>query len=282
MWKNGMDIAWCPGCGNFALLDAINRLLESSDIPRNHFLFVSGIGQGAKLPHYLKGVNVFNGLHGRALPAAQAAKIANGDLTVVAESGDGCMYGEGGNHLLAAIRRNIDITVIVHDNQIYGLTKGQASPTTQEGTKTTAQTLGVMAEPFNPMAVAVAMDCSFVARAFVGEPEHLVATLQAAIRHPGFALVDVLQQCVSFNKVNTFAWYREHIQKLPATYNPTDRQTALATALETGDHIPIGILYTHKRPAYGDLHPVLAGKPPLAERWSEDTTRYEALLDELA
>jgi 2-oxoglutarate ferredoxin oxidoreductase subunit beta len=144
MWKNGMDIAWCPGCGDFAVLEAVNRILEASEVPRNHFLYVSGIGQAAKLPQYLKGVNVFNGLHGRALPAAQAAKIANNDLTVVVHSGDGCSYGEGGNHLLAAMRRNVDLTLVVHDNQVYGLTKGQASPTTAMGTTTVAQTQGVM------------------------------------------------------------------------------------------------------------------------------------------
>jgi 2-oxoglutarate ferredoxin oxidoreductase subunit beta len=282
MWKNGMDVAWCPGCGNFAILDAVNHLLETSDIPRNHFLYVSGIGQAAKLPHYLKGVNVLNGLHGRALPAAQAAKIANDDLTVVVHSGDGCIYGEGGNHLLAAMRRNVDITVIVHDNQVYGLTKGQASPTTAMGTTTVAQTLGVMLEPFNPLATAIAMDCSFVARTFVGDPDHMVSIMRAAIRHHGFALVDVLQQCVTFNKVNTFGWYRERVQKLPEDYDPTNRQAAFAKALEWDDHIPAGILYIHERPSYSDLHPVLNGKPPLWQRWTGDLAPCEALLDEMA
>lgn len=282
MWKNGMDIAWCPGCGNFALLDAVNRLIESSDVPRSHFLYVSGIGQAAKLPLYLKGVNVLDGLHGRALPAAQAAKIANRELTVVVHSGDGCNYGEGGNHLLAAIRRNVDITLIVHDNQVYGLTKGQASPTTALGTTTVAQTLGVMLEPFNPMATAVALDCSFVARTFVGDQEHLVSTMRAAIHHHGFSLVDVLQQCVTFNKVNTFGWYKERVQRLPEDYDPTDRETAFKTALAWGDHIPIGILYTHERPSYEDLHPVLDDQPPLWQRWNTDMATYTPLLDELA
>jgi 2-oxoglutarate ferredoxin oxidoreductase subunit beta len=282
MWKNGMDIAWCPGCGNFALLDAVNHLLETSEIPRNHFLYVSGIGQAAKLPHYLKGVSVLNGLHGRALPVAQAAKIANGDLTVVVHSGDGCNYGEGGNHLLAAMRRNVDITLIVHDNQIYGLTKGQASPTTSMGTTTVAQTLGVMLEPFSPLATAVALDCSFVARTFVGDPEHMATTMRAAIRHHGFALVDVLQQCVTFNKINTFGWYKERVQKLPDDYDPTDRQAAFAKALEWGDHIPIGVLYVHERPSYGDLHPALHNKPALWQNWTTDMAPYGALLDELA
>lgn len=282
MWKNGTDIAWCPGCGNFALLDTVNRLLETSDIPRNHFLYVAGIGQAAKLPHYLKGVNVLNGLHGRALPAAQAAKIANNDLTVIVHTGDGCCYGEGGNHLLAAMRRNVDMTVIVHDNQVYGLTKGQASPTTAMGTTTVAQTLGVMLEPFNPMATAIAMDCSFVARTFVGDPEHMKSTILAAIRHHGFALVDVLQQCVTFNKVNTFGWYKERVLKLPDDYDPSNSQAAFARALEWGEHIPIGILYVHERPAYSDLHPALSERPPLWQQWTSDLTPCGVLLDEMA
>jgi 2-oxoglutarate ferredoxin oxidoreductase subunit beta len=213
---------------------------------------------------------------------AQAAKIANGDLTVVVHSGDGCNYGEGGNHLLAAMRRNVDITLIVHDNQIYGLTKGQASPTTSTGTTTVAQTLGVMLEPFSPLATAVALDCSFVARTFVGDPEHMATTMRAAIRHHGFSLVDVLQQCVTFNKVNTFDWYKERVQKLPEDYDPMDRQAAFAKALEWGDHIPIGVLYVHERPTYGDLHPALHDKPALWQSWSTDMAPYEALLDEMA
>lgn len=281
MWKNGMDIAWCPGCGNFALLDAVNHMLETSDIPRDHFLYVSGIGQAAKLPHYLKGVSVLNGLHGRSLPAAQAAKIANNDLTVIVHSGDGCMYGEGGNHLLAAMRRNVDITVIVHDNQVYGLTKGQASPTTAMGTTTVAQTLGVMMEPFSPLATAVAMDCSFVARTFVGDPVHMASTLRAAVRHHGFALVDVLQQCVTFNKVNTFGWYKERVQNLPDNYNPNDRPAAFTKSLEWGDHIPIGVLYVHERPTYNDLHPALREKLPLWQQWTANLSPYGALLDEM-
>ncbi len=169
MWKNGMDIAWCPGCGDFALLDAVNRLLETGDIPRNHFLYVSGIGQAAKLPLYLKGVNAFSSLHGRALPVAQAAKIANGDLTVVVHSGDGCTYGEGGNHLMAAMRRNVDITLVVHDNQVYGLTKGQASPTTSMGTTTVAQTL-VSWWSLSIRWQLRWIGFAFVARTFVGDP----------------------------------------------------------------------------------------------------------------
>ncbi|MFW5837214.1 MAG: thiamine pyrophosphate-dependent enzyme, partial [Desulfovibrionaceae bacterium] len=207
------ETAWCPGCGNFSINKAVKQALAGLGLAPSQVLLVSGIGQAAKNPHYLK-CNVFNGLHGRSLPPAQGAKLANPGLTVIAESGDGCQYGEGGNHFLSALRRNVNITCLAHDNQIYGLTKGQASPTTFQGQKTKAQPYGAPSAAFNPMAVAVAMGCGFVARGFSGEIDHLADLLQQAIRHDGFALVDVFQPCVSFNKVNTFKWYQERCYKL--------------------------------------------------------------------
>ncbi|MFW6325083.1 MAG: 2-oxoacid:ferredoxin oxidoreductase subunit beta, partial [Desulfovibrionales bacterium] len=213
------ETAWCPGCGNFSILKAVKESLAGLEIPPHRALFVSGIGQAAKTPHYLK-CNCFNGLHGRGLPPAQAAKMANPELTVIVESGDGCNYGEGGNHFLAAIRRNMDITMLVHDNQVYGLTKGQASPTTMEGTRSKSQPFGPPSRSFNPMAVAVAMEASFVARGFSGETDHLVDLIQQAVRHRGFSLVDIFQPCVSFNKVNTHKWYKEHCYKLD-DHDPT-------------------------------------------------------------
>lgn len=197
-----VDIAWCPACGNFAILDIIKQTLTELEI--NPLAIVSGIGQAGKIPHYFK-TNVFHGLHGRALPVATAIKMANPDLAVIAESGDGCMYAEGGNHFIHTIRRNPDITMIVHNNMVYGLTKGQASPTSQIGFKTPIQTKGVFLEPFNPIAVAIALDASFVARAFAGDKEQTKKILKKAITHKGFSLVDILQPCVSFNKdENTF------------------------------------------------------------------------------
>ncbi len=165
-----IDIAWCPGCGNYPILKTVKQALAELEISSANLVFVSGIGQAAKAPHYLK-TNVFNGLHGRALPPATAIKAANPNLTVIVESGDGDMYGEGGNHFIHTIRRNPDITVIVHNNMVYGLTKGQASPTSQKGFVTPVQVNGVFLEPFNPLAVAVALDASFVARIFTGNPE---------------------------------------------------------------------------------------------------------------
>ncbi|MFP4314931.1 MAG: thiamine pyrophosphate-dependent enzyme [Desulfovibrionales bacterium] len=253
------ETAWCPGCGNFSILRALKKALSGLDIAPHQVLFVSGIGQAAKTPHYLK-CNCFNGLHGRGLPPAQAAKLANPGLNVIVESGDGCNYGEGGNHFLAAVRRNVDLTMLVHDNQVYGLTKGQASPTTMEGAKSKSQPFGPPSTPFNPMAVAVAMRASFVARGFSGEIEHLVDLVQQAIQHKGFSLVDIFQPCVSFNKVNTFKWYQEHCYKLE-DHDPTNWDAAMEKAMEFGDKIPLGVIYKNDRDVFGSNIPTLPGKP---------------------
>lgn len=246
------ETAWCPGCGNFSIRKAVVAALTELGLPPHKVVFASGIGQAAKAPHYIR-VNVLNGLHGRSLPAATGIKLANPELTVLAESGDGCSYGEGGNHFLAAIRRNIDITAIVHDNQIYGLTKGQASPTTPKGQRTKTQPHGAPSEAFNPVAVAVAMGAGFVARGFSGDIDHLAGLIVAAVRHPGFSLIDVFQPCVSFNKVNTHAWYKEHCYRLGDDHDPADRQAALARALESDARIPIGILWKSDRPAFAPM-----------------------------
>jgi 2-oxoglutarate ferredoxin oxidoreductase subunit beta len=244
--------AWCPGCGNFPLLKAVKQALVRRNLEPHQVLFVAGIGQAAKTPHYLN-ANVFNGLHGRAVPVATGAKLANPNLVVIAESGDGCMYAEGGNHFLAAIRRNIDITLIVHNNQVYGLTKGQASPTSDEGFMTKAQLEGVAEAPFNPVAVAVAMHAGFVSRSFAGMEEHLVDVIVQAIDHQGFSLVDVLQPCVSFNRTNTFKWYRDRCKPLLSSYDPTDWEAAIKVALQWGESIPIGVIYRNIRPSLGEL-----------------------------
>ena len=245
------ETAWCPGCGNFSILEAVKKALAASDLEPHQVLFVSGIGQAAKAPHYLN-ANVFNGLHGRSLPVATGAKLTNPDLVVIVESGDGCNYGEGGNHFLAAIRRNIDVTLLVHNNQIYGLTKGQASPTTAEDFVTKAQPEGVFSAPFNPIAVAVAMQAGFVARAFSGMVDHLSELIREGIAHAGFALIDILQPCVSFNKVNTFAWYKKRSYTLPTEYDPRDWGNAMKTATEWDEKIPLGIIYRNARRSLGE------------------------------
>jgi len=238
-----IDIAWCPGCGNFGILNTLKKALSEMDIEPTNLVLVSGIGQAAKIPHYFK-TNIFNGLHGRALPAATAIKAANPALTVIAESGDGDMYGEGGNHFIHTIRRNPNIANIVHNNMVYGLTKGQASPTSQLGFKTQVQINGVFLEPFNPIAVAIALDASFVARAFAGDMDKTKEILKKAITHKGYALVDIFQPCVSFNKINTFQWFKEHTYYLRDSHQVTDRNKAFKKAIET-EKLPLGIFYTN-------------------------------------
>ncbi|MGI2336595.1 MAG: thiamine pyrophosphate-dependent enzyme [Dehalogenimonas sp.] len=254
--------AWCPGCGNFGILRAVNQALVELQLEPWQMLMVSGIGQAAKLPHYTR-TNIFNGLHGRPLPAAIGAKTVNTELTVIAESGDGDAYGEGGNHFIQAMNRNPDITYLVHNNQVYGLTKGQASPTTDLGFTTKLNPDGAWVA-LHPLALAVAADCSFIARGFAGDPDHLAGLISQAIRHPGFALVEILQPCVSFNKKNTFQWYQERVYKLEAEsgYDPTDRMAAFGKALEWGETIPIGIIYRQPRETF-DEYLGTAGKEPL-------------------
>jgi 2-oxoglutarate ferredoxin oxidoreductase subunit beta len=251
------DIAWCPGCGNFSILKTFDKAVAAAGIDRHKLVLVSGIGQAAKLPHYTQ-ANVFNGLHGRALPAAVGIKLANHDLTVVITSGDGDMYGEGGNHFLHNIRRNVSVKAFVHNNQVYGLTKGQASPTSDLGFVTKAQPHGVLSPSFNPLAIAVIEDCSFVARSFAGDPKHLQEMMVAALQHDGgFALLDILQPCPTFNRRNTFKWYRDRVKKIGEEHDPYDRQKASDLAFKWGDEIPIGIIYRSSRASFESRLPVL-------------------------
>ncbi len=252
--------AWCPGCGNFALLKTLDKALDEAEIDRRKLVLVSGIGQAAKLPHYTE-ANVFNGLHGRALPAAAGIKLANHELTVVITSGDGDMYGEGGNHLLHAMRRNVGVKAFVHDNQVYGLTKGQASPTSETGMVTKAQPAGVAASPVHPLALAIIEDVSFVARSFTGEADHLREMMLAALATDGFALLDILQPCPSFNHRNTFKWYKERVRAVGEDHDPTDRAAALELAMTWGEEIPIGVYYRGGRASYESKVPVLADGP---------------------
>lgn len=239
-----IDIAWCPGCGNFGIRTTLMNALEDLNIKPQNLVMVSGIGQAAKMPHYIR-CNTFNGLHGRAIPPAVAIKASNPELTVIAESGDGDMYGEGGNHFMHNIRRNPNITNIVHDNMVYGLTKGQASPTSQKGFYTPVQVNGVILEPFNPIAVAIALDASFVARANIGDVDQTKEILKKAIMHEGYALVDVFHPCVSFNKVNNYKWFKENTYYLEDSHDPKNREQAFKRATEK-EKLPLGIFYINK------------------------------------
>jgi 2-oxoglutarate/2-oxoacid ferredoxin oxidoreductase subunit beta len=256
----GQTPAWCPGCGNFGILKTIKKTLIDLGMEPHQVTMVSGIGQAAKLPHYTR-VNTFNGLHGRALPVATGIALANHGQLVIVETGDGDCYAEGGNHFVHAIRRNVNIKLFVHDNQIYGLTKGQASPTSEEGMVTKLQPFGVLAQQENPLTLAIALNCSFVARGFAGDMDFLQQLMSAAIRHKGFALIDILQPCITFNRLNTFKWYRERVYHLENDYNPADRDRAFVRAREWGERIPTGIFYRYERPLFEERVPVIQDLP---------------------
>jgi len=274
-----IDIAWCPGCGNFGILNILKQTLAELNILPQDLVIVSGIGQGAKIPHYLK-THMFNGLHGRALPPATAIKAVNPKLTVIAESGDGDMYGEGGNHFIHAIRRNPDITNIVHNNMVYGLTKGQASPTSQRGFVTPIQNQGVFLEPFNPLAVAIALDASFVARAYAADIPQAKEILKQAIQHKGYALVDIFQPCVTFNKINTYNWFKEHVYYLDKNHDPTNRIEAFRRAIEQ-EKLPLGIFYVNnKKPIFEETIGVYEKeKQPISLRTINRTKKITELLN---
>lgn len=255
----GIESAWCPGCGNFGILSAVKNALVELGLEPHQVLMVSGIGQSGKLPHYMK-CNTFNSLHGRPVPPAIAAKIANPKLTVIAVSGDGDGYGEGGNHFIHSMRRNHDITYLVHNNQVYGLTKGQASPTSDTGFVTKTTPHGAPS-PVSPLALAIVTGAAFVARGFAGDVKHLTELIKEGITHRGFTLIDILQPCVSFNHRNTYDWYSERVYKLDdeGGYEPSDKMSALEKAMEWGDRIPTGVLYRQERPTFEEQFPVLVG-----------------------
>jgi 2-oxoglutarate ferredoxin oxidoreductase subunit beta len=273
----GQIPAWCPGCGNFGILKAFKEAVVELGLEPHQFTIVSGIGQAGKFPHYLK-CNTFNGLHGRTLPVATGIRLANHEMLVIAVAGDGDCYGEGGNHLIHAMRRNINVKLFVHDNQIYGLTKGQASPTSLEGMITKNQPFGVFSEQLNPIILAAANDCSFVARSFAGDSLHLKEIIKEAINHKGFSLVDILQPCVTFNKINTYEWYKQRVYHIDPEYNPENRIDAFKKALEWGERIPIGIIYKNHRPILEERIPVIKDNPLIKQ--SFDLSRLESTMKE--
>jgi 2-oxoglutarate ferredoxin oxidoreductase subunit beta len=276
-FKSNDAITWCPGCGDFGILNSLKKALVVLGKEPKDILLVSGIGQAAKLPHYIK-CNCFNGLHGRALPPAVGAKIANRELTVIVTTGEGDCYGEGGNHLIHNIRRNVDITVIVHNNQVYGLTKGQASPTTDAGYKTKIQANGVILEPMRALEMAIALGCGFVARGYSADSGHLSWLIGEGIKHKGFSLIEVLQPCVTYNKKNTYEWYSKRVYKIGEndSYNPVDKISAMQKAEEWEEKIPIGIIYRNENLSYGEKSG-LDKNTPLVDSKVEDIDISEAL-----
>ncbi len=255
---------WCVGCGDFAIVGALKQALAELDIPNHQTVISSGIGCSGKTPHYINTYG-FEGLHGRALPVASGIKLANHKLNVIALGGDGDGYGIGAGHFVHVMRRNYDMTYIVHDNQIYGLTTGQASPTTQVGMKTKTTPNGVVESQFNPLATAIIGGASFVGRAFAGDIIHLKTMMKEAISHRGFALLDVLQPCVTFNKLNTYDFFTQRCYKLSESgHDSSDKLKALEKAMEdyssNYSKIPVGVFYKVDKPTYEDTIPWLKDK----------------------
>lgn len=258
---------WCPGCGNYVLLSTLKAVISELELQPENVVVVSGIGCGSKMPHFIKTYG-FEGLHGRILPVATGVKLANKNLTVIAVGGDGDGYGIGGNHFIHAARRNIDVTYIVQNNSVYGLTKGQYSPTSQRGFVSPTSPFGAIDEPVNPVSLAISSGATYVARAWYMDANHLKELIKNGVKHKGFALIDVLQPCLTFNKINTIEWYTEKIYKLEETeYKPNDKLIAFEKSQEFYPKIPIGLFYKEDgKPTYEDQLPQTEGKQPAEQK----------------
>lgn len=273
--------SWCPGCGNFGIFIALKNALVELNIKPENILLVAGIGCSGNGVNFLKAYG-WHSLHGRALPTAVGAKLANKDLTVIVMAGDGDGYGEGMAHFIHAVRGNANITYITHDNQLYALTTAQSAPTTDKGTRTKSTPDGLIEEKANPISLALSAGGSFVARGFSGDATHLKELLKKAILHQGFSLVDVFQPCVTFNKVNTFKFFFDRLYNLDKKegYQTNDVLMAQKEAMVWGDKIAYGLFYEDKRPSYDKYLPQLNG-PALAKRPMK-VRNIEQLLREFA
>lgn len=280
---------WCPGCGNFGMLKAMKRALAELDLSQERFVIVWGIGQHGNGADFIK-VQGMHALHGRALPTATGIALTRPDLRVIVQSGDGDGYGLGMGHFIHGMRRNLDIAYIAHNNQIYGLTTGQASPTSMQGMKSPSTPHGQIETPVNSVGLAIAQGATFVARGFAGDVGHMTSLFKQAIEHKGFALVDVFQPCVTFNKINTFEWFDQRVYKLEeAGHDTSDKDAAFDLSLSTFAEltctpetcrVPIGVYYKEEgRPTYQQELPQLtqplwklAEKPRDISKLLEDFT----------
>lgn len=260
---------WCPGCGDFGIWSSLKQAVVTMNWSPADFLLVYGIGCHGHMINFLNSYAIET-LHGRPIPVAEGFHLANHSLPAIVVAGDGDTFGEGTNHLVHAARRNIDIKMILHDNQVYGLTTGQTAPTAQKGFKSKSTPYGVIEDPVNPLAIALASGATFVARGFAGDIPNLTKLFLEGFDHKGFAFIDVFQPCITFNHVNTYQWYRDHIYQLPDSYKPNDRVEAYRRALEWTDKVPVGIFYKENRPTYVDQTPQLSQGPlTLAMKASE-------------
>ncbi len=261
VFKSEIKPDWCPGCGDFGVLNALQKACADLNLNPHEIMVVSGIGCSSNLPGFFNSYGMHT-LHGRSLPVAQGAKFGNHDMTVIVTGGDGDGYGIGAGHFIHSIRRNMDITYIVMDNQIYGLTTGQASPTTERMTKTKSTPTGSLESSLSPLALSLAGGASFVARGFSGEPMHLAETFKKAIQHKGFAHVDVFSPCVTYNKTNTYPYFKQRVYKLEDENHDTKNfDAAMKKAQEWGERIPIGVIYAQERPTYEDGETAMMNGP---------------------
>ncbi len=278
--EGGVHPDWCPGCGDFGVLKSLKEAILELGIEPHTVLIVSGIGCSSNLPGFIRAYGVHS-IHGRALPVASGAALANHDLHVIAVGGDGDGYGIGIAHFIHAMRRNLNLTYIVMDNEVYGLTTGQASPTTLEGHKTKSTPRGNVERPIQPLALALATGATYVARAFSGVPKQLSQLIAGAIRHRGFSLIDVFSPCVTFNMLNTYAWFKERVYELAEEgHDTSDLMAAMGKALEFGSRIPLGILYQIERPIYDDSEPVLQEGPLVDQPLGLDRETFDQILAE--
>jgi 2-oxoglutarate/2-oxoacid ferredoxin oxidoreductase subunit beta len=262
---------WCPGCGDYGILSAVKQGLAQAGLAPHEVLIVSGIGCGSKLPDYAH-ANGFMTLHGRSLPVATGARLANHGLKVLTVHGDGDGMGLGMGHFIHTARRNIELVDILQNNQIYGLTKGQYSPTSDSGLVTSTSPDGALEMAVHPVALALTAGATFVARGFAGDTKGLADLITAALQHKGYAFLEILQPCVTFNKKNTYDWYRERVYQVAETgHNAADRLAAYQRTQEWGDRIPLGIFYQVRLPTYEEQVASLA-EGPLARRKLERLT----------
>lgn len=251
---------WCAGCGDYGVLSSLQNAYAKLGKGNHEHLTVSGIGCSSNLPGYIRTYGMHT-LHGRSLAVATGAKLANHEMNVVVTGGDGDGYGIGGNHFVHTMRKNIDLLYIVMDNQIYGLTIGQASPTSLMDMKTKSTPFGNIEAPLNPIAMAIVTGATYVARGFSGNPRQLTDLIYNGMQHKGFALIDVFSPCITFNKDNTSAFFKQRVLELE-DHDPSDKAAALEEAVKWGDEIPIGLFYQDtSRPALDEMEPVLENGP---------------------
>jgi 2-oxoglutarate ferredoxin oxidoreductase subunit beta len=280
-YESVVDPDWCPGCGDFGVLKSLKMAAGKLGIKPKDLFVVSGIGCSSNLPGFIHAYGVHS-LHGRAVAVASGVKFANHDLHVVITGGDGDGYGIGIGHFIHAMRRNLDLTYIVMNNQIYGLTTGQASPTTMKDVRTKSTPRGNVEHPINPIALALVSGATYISRAFSGEPNHMADVMAGAIAHRGFALVDVFSPCVTYNMINTYPWFKQRVYKLESEtgYDVTDYDRAIDKAFEWGDRIPIGLFYKADQAIYEDSEPALKKGPLVHQPLGMNQELFEGLMEE--